>query len=103
MGLPLQSSHAASTELHPAVNVAAAALLMWFVTAACMSFGGADDIGLALAIVGVLAFMVIAIPFALWRASAKARSNKAAAAVSNETEAAGKPDGVPGCAVTSRH
>jgi hypothetical protein len=86
------ASRAASTELHPVVHIAAAALLIWFVVAAWLLFGGSGDIELALAIVSVLAFMVLAIPLALWRANVTARRRNANSMVSDESHAAGKPE-----------
>jgi hypothetical protein len=57
-----------SDQLHPLVHKAAAGLLIWFVVAAWLLFGGAGYIDLALAIVSVLVFMALAIPAALRRA-----------------------------------
>jgi hypothetical protein len=62
-----QVPEAPSNQLHPVVHVAAAALLIWFVAAAWLLFGGSGYIELALAVIGVLVFMVIAIPAMLWR------------------------------------
>jgi hypothetical protein len=56
-----------SNQLHPAVPVAAVVLLIWFVTAAWLLFGGSGYIELALTMISVLVFMVIAIPAVLWR------------------------------------
>jgi hypothetical protein len=56
----------ASSQLHPVVHMTAIALLIWFVTAAWLLFGGSDYIDLVLALITVLAFMVVAIPMALW-------------------------------------
>jgi hypothetical protein len=96
MSLHARSSQVDSTELHPAVHMAAVALLVWFVAAAWLLFGGSGYIGLALAIVSVLAFMVIAIPVALWRAGAKARGpKKSGETASNESNAAGGRDSNP--------
>ena len=47
--------------------MAAAGLLIWFVIAAWLLFGGSGYIELALAVISVLVFMAIAIPLALWR------------------------------------
>jgi len=56
--------------------MAAAGLLVWFVIAARLLFGGSGYIDLALAMISVLIFMTIAIPLALWRAKLTAqRSN----------------------------
>jgi hypothetical protein len=65
---PAQFPDKVSDQLHPAVHKAAAGLLIWFVVAAWMLFGGAGYIDLALAIVSVLVFMALAIPAALRRA-----------------------------------
>jgi hypothetical protein len=46
--------------------MAAAGLLIWFVVAAWLLFGGSGYIELALAMISVLVFMAIAIPLA-WR------------------------------------
>jgi uncharacterized membrane protein len=54
---PAQSPDKVSDQLHPVVHKAAAGLLIWFVAAAWMLFGGAGYIDLALAIVSVLVFM----------------------------------------------
>jgi hypothetical protein len=87
MSLHLQSTHVVSTELHPAVRVAAAALLIWFVVAAWLLFGGAGYIGLALTMISVLVFMVLAIPFLLWRAGARGRRPDAGSRASDESQA----------------
>jgi hypothetical protein len=49
--------------------MAAAGLLIWFVIAAWLLFGGSGYIELALAMISVLVFMAMAIPLALWRTS----------------------------------
>jgi hypothetical protein len=85
MNLHLQLStapDASLNQLHPALHRVAAALLIWFVAAAWLLFGGSGYINLALAMISVLVVMVIAIPIALWRA--KARSLDAGSAASNE-------------------
>ncbi len=92
MSLHLQSSRAASNELHPLVHVAVAALLIWFVIAAWLLFGGSGYIGLALTMISVLVFMVIVIPLALWRAGAKAAGSNARSVASNESRAAGETE-----------
>jgi hypothetical protein len=79
-----QLPQAASNELHPTVHRAAAALLIWFVAAAWLLFGGTGYIDLALAMISVLVFMIIAIPVALWRAGARARGWTAGSTVSHE-------------------
>ena len=53
--------------------MAAAGLLIWFVIAAWLLFGGAGYIELALTMVSVLVFMAIAIPLALWRTNRTAQ------------------------------
>jgi hypothetical protein len=77
MNLPLQSPHPPSDQLHPGVHISAVALFIWFVAAAWLLFGGPGYIELALAMISVLVFMVIAIPTVLWRAGRKARSANA--------------------------
>ena len=62
-----------SDHLHPRIYMAAAGLLVWFVIAAWLLFGGSGYIELALAIISVLVFMTIAIPLALWRTNLTAR------------------------------
>jgi hypothetical protein len=66
-----QATEAPSDQLHPAVHRVGAALLIWFVAAAWLLFGGSGYIDLALVMISVLVFMVIAIPMALWRAKAR--------------------------------
>ncbi len=63
----------ASNHLHPRIHMAAAGLLIWFVIAAWLLFGGAGYIELALTMVSVLVFMAIAIPLALWRTNQAAQ------------------------------
>ncbi len=63
-----QAPDAVSHQLHPLIHRVGAALLIWFVAAAWLLFGGAGYIDLALAMISVLVFMVIVIPAALWRA-----------------------------------
>jgi hypothetical protein len=53
--------------------MAAAGLLIWFVIAAWLLFGGAGYVELALTMVSVLVFMAIAIPLALWRTNRTAQ------------------------------
>jgi len=65
---PARSPDRVSDQLHPSVHKAAAGLLIWFVVAAWLLFGGAGYIDLALVIVSVLVFMALAIPAALRRA-----------------------------------
>jgi hypothetical protein len=68
-----QPPHKATDRLHPLVQKAAAGLLLWFVVAAWLLFGSAGYIDLALAMVSMLVFMAIAIPWAIWRAGVAAR------------------------------
>jgi hypothetical protein len=65
--------------------MAAAGLLIWFVIAAWLFFGGSGYIELALAMISVLVFMAMAIPLALWRAHLTAQR---AAGLSRTTEQA---------------
>lgn len=55
--------------------MAAAGLLIWFVIAAWLLFGGAGYIELALTMVSVLVFMAIAVPLALWRTNLTAQQS----------------------------
>lgn len=80
----------ASDHLHPLVHIAAAALLMWFVVAAWLLFGGAGYIDLALAMISVLVFMALAIPAALLRANVTAQRSNVAANATEEVDAAEK-------------
>jgi hypothetical protein len=87
----LQLSHEPKTvsdQPHPVVRFAAMALLIWFVAAAWLLFSEPGYINLALGVISVLVFMVIAIPAALWRA--KVRSSKTGSVVSNESDAVGE-------------
>jgi hypothetical protein len=79
MDQPASSSEKVSDQLHPLVHKAAAGLLVWFVVAAWLLFGGTGYIGLALAMVSVLIFMALAIPTVLWRAGVAARRSGGAA------------------------
>jgi len=67
-----RSEQRVSDQLHPLIHLAAAGLLIWFVVAAWLLFGGSGYIDLALTIISVLVFMAIAIPLALLRASIRA-------------------------------
>lgn len=67
MNTHAQSPQEVSDNLHPRIYVAAAGLLIWFVIAAWLLFGGSGYIELALAMISVLVLMAIAIPLALWR------------------------------------
>jgi len=75
--------------LHPAVHIAAAALLIWFVVAAWLLFGGAGYIELVLTMVSVLVFMALAIPAALLRTNTTARRSGIAADEAEDADAAG--------------
>jgi hypothetical protein len=77
-----------SDRLHPVVHKAAAALLIWFVIAAWLLFGGAGYIELALAMVSVLVFMALAIPTALLRTSIRAQRSGIAAHETMNADAA---------------
>jgi hypothetical protein len=77
---PVQSTD----RLHPLVHIAAAGLLVWFVAAAWLLFGGAGYVGLALTMVSVLVFMAIVIPAALWRTNVRAARRSAAEADASE-------------------
>jgi hypothetical protein len=67
------STQPVSDHLHPRIYMAAAGLLIWFVVAAWLLFGGSGYIELALAIISVLVFMAIAIPLMLWRTNLTAQ------------------------------
>jgi hypothetical protein len=84
--LHLQSTHAVSTKLHPAVHMAVAALFIWFLAAAWLLFGGSGYIGLALAMISVLVFMMLGIPVALWRAGDRRRRLDAGSTASDEPQ-----------------
>jgi hypothetical protein len=68
-----QSPQGISDHLHPRIYMAGAGLLVWFVVAAWLLFGGSGYIELALAMISVLVFMALAIPLALWRTNLTAR------------------------------
>jgi hypothetical protein len=71
--------------------MAAAGLLVWFVIAAWLLFGGSGYIELALAIISVLVFMAIAIPLALWHTNLTAqRSDVSSPATKQATESLAK-------------
>ncbi len=89
---PDVSNGGASSELHPVVYRAAAALVIWYVAAAWLLFGGPGYIDLALVMISTLVFVMISILNALWRTSAKARRARAGSAVSDESEAAGETE-----------
>jgi hypothetical protein len=71
------SSDKVSDQVHPVVLRAAAGLLIWFVVAAWLLFSEADYSKLALAMVSVLVFMAVGIPWALRRANVVAQRNAA--------------------------
>jgi hypothetical protein len=82
-----QASKTAVDQLHPAVHVSAGALLIWFIAAAWLLFGGRGYIDLALAIISILVFVVLAIPLALWRAKRSADVRSTAANDNNDNDA----------------
>jgi hypothetical protein len=73
VGTHARSRHDVADHLHPRIHMAAAGLLIWFVIAAWLLFGGSGYIDLALAMISVLVFMAMAIPLALWRANLTAQ------------------------------
>jgi hypothetical protein len=82
-----RSSQGVSDHLHPRIYMAAAGLLVWFVIAAWLLFGGSGYVELALAMISVLVFMAIAIPLALWRTNVRAqRSNGSSSADEQASE-----------------
>jgi hypothetical protein len=85
MNTHTQSPQKVSDRLHPLIHLAAAGLLIWFVIAAWLLFGGSGYIELALAMVGVLVFMAIAIPLALWRANVTAQRLDAGPSATEKT------------------
>jgi hypothetical protein len=89
MRLHPQSPQNASNDLHPVVYKMAAALLIWFVAAAWLLFGGPGYIDLALAMISVLVGGVLAMLAVLLRTGAKARTTKADSTVSNQNEPGG--------------
>jgi hypothetical protein len=85
-----QSEQRVSDQLHPSIHLAAAGLLIWFVVAAWLLFGGSGYIDLALTMISVLVFMAIAIPLALLRAGVKAlRSDDASNGAGRTSESLG--------------
>ena len=92
MNQPVQSPHKVSDQLHPLVHKAAAGLLIWFVVAAWLLFGGEGYIDLALVMVSVLVFMALAIPATLWRARMAAQRRDAAADAAKSGEPAKPAD-----------
>jgi hypothetical protein len=80
-----------SDHLHPRIYMAAGGLLVWFVIAAWLLFGGSGYIELALAVISVLVFMTMAIPLALWRTNLTARrSNVSSRATEQGSESLDK-------------
>jgi hypothetical protein len=74
----VQPPHKVSDRLHPLVQKAAARLLIWFVVAAWLLFGSTGYIDLALAMVSMMVFLAIAIPWAIWRAGVAAQRQERA-------------------------
>ncbi len=64
--------------------MAAAGLLIWFMIAAWLLFGGSGYIELALAMISVLVFMAIAIPLALWRTNLTAQRSAGSSHVAGQ-------------------
>lgn len=83
-----RSPQRVANDLHPRIYMAAAVLLVWFVVAAWLLFGGSDYIGLALAVITVLVAMMISIPLALWRTNRTAQGSNVS---SRATEQASEP------------
>ena len=87
MTTPEQPTEKVSDRLHPVVQLAAAGLLIWFVVAAWLLFGGGGYVNLALVMISVLVFMALAIPWVLWRAGVAARRRNAEPGDAGETPA----------------
>jgi hypothetical protein len=85
MSTPEQPTEKVSDRLHPVVQLAAAGLLIWFVVAAWLLFGGGGYVNLALVMISVLVFMALAIPWVLWRAGVAARRRNAEPGDAGET------------------
>jgi hypothetical protein len=85
MSTPEQPPEKVSDRLHPVVQLAAAGLLIWFVVAAWLLFGGAGYVNLALVMISVLVFMALAIPWVLWRAGVAGRRRNAELGDDDET------------------
>ena len=60
MSTPEQPTEKVLDRLHPVVQLAAAGLLIWFVVAAWLLFGGGGYVNLALVMISVLVFMALA-------------------------------------------
>ena len=91
MSTPMQPLHKVSDRLHLLVQKAAAGLLIWFVVAAWLLFGGAGYIDLALAMMSMLVFMAIAIPCSIWRADVAARRQDRSASTRGLADVAEAP------------
>lgn len=85
MNAQTRSPQGVSDHVHPRIYMAAAGLLVWFVIAAWLLFGGSDYIELALAMISVLVFMTIAIPLALWRTHLTAQRSSRTTEQGSET------------------
>jgi hypothetical protein len=83
-----QSPQGVSDQLHPRIYMAAAGLLIWFVIAAWLLFGGSGYIELVLSMVSVLVFMAIAIPLALRRTTLTAQRSNASSPATEQTSEA---------------
>jgi SAM-dependent methyltransferase len=83
--MEMRSAREVSDRLHPVVQLAAAGLLIWFVVAAWLLFGGGGYVNLALVMISVLVFMALAIPWVLWRAGVAARRRNAEPGDAGET------------------
>ena len=68
-----------SDELHPFVYWAMVGLALWFVLSAWLLFGGAEYMGLLLAMVSVLLLIAVAVPSAIWLSWRKFPGSGAAA------------------------
>ena len=66
-----------SNYLHPLIHVGAAGLLIWFVIAAWLLFGGSGYIELSLTMVTLLVMIAIGTPLALWRGKVAAQRSDA--------------------------
>lgn len=84
MNAQTRSPQGISDHLHPRIYMAAAGLLVWFVIAAWLLFGGSGYIELALAMISVLVFMTLAIPLALWRTNRTARRSGVSSRVTEQ-------------------
>jgi hypothetical protein len=80
-----QPPQGVSDHLHPRIYMALAGLLIWFVIAAWLLFGGSGYIDLALAMISVLVVMTVVIPLTLWRANVMAQRSSIAS-IEQESE-----------------